>query len=134
MTIGWGTVGVVWGKPYFTVLVRGSRHTYGLIEASDNFTVSIPTQGKLKEALATCGTKSGRDLDKFALCNLETIPGNKVASPLIKGCTLHYECVIRYKQALDPTQIETETAKKFYPKEDYHTVYYGEIVGTYLEE
>jgi len=32
MTIGWGTIGIIWGKPIFAVLVRPSRYTYGLIE------------------------------------------------------------------------------------------------------
>ncbi len=27
MTIGWGTVGIIWGKPIFIVLVRPSRYT-----------------------------------------------------------------------------------------------------------
>ena len=43
MTIGWGTVGVIWGKPIFVVLVRPSRYTYSLLEASDSFTVCVPS-------------------------------------------------------------------------------------------
>ena len=27
MSISWGTLGIQWGKPIFTVFVRGSRHT-----------------------------------------------------------------------------------------------------------
>ena len=29
MTIGWATLGIVWGRPICTVLVRPSRYTYG---------------------------------------------------------------------------------------------------------
>ena len=32
MTIGWGTAGIIWGKPTFITLVRPSRYTHGLIE------------------------------------------------------------------------------------------------------
>ena len=39
MTIGWGTIGVIWRKPIFTVLVRHSRYTYKLLEESDSFTI-----------------------------------------------------------------------------------------------
>ncbi len=31
MTISWGNVGYVWGKPIFTVFVRKSRHTHHII-------------------------------------------------------------------------------------------------------
>ena len=31
MTIGWGTIGVIWSKPIFTVLVRPSRYTFKLL-------------------------------------------------------------------------------------------------------
>ena len=33
MTIGWGALGNIWGKPVFTVMVRHSRYTHELIEA-----------------------------------------------------------------------------------------------------
>ena len=44
MTIGWGSIGIIWGKPIFTVAVRNSRYTHSLIENSNNFTVSIPLE------------------------------------------------------------------------------------------
>ena len=65
MTIGWGTVGIIWGKPIFVVLVRPSRYTYGLMEQTEDFTVNVPS-AELREAVAFCGSKSGRDYDKFA--------------------------------------------------------------------
>lgn len=133
MTIGWGYLGVIWGKPCFTVMVRASRYTYGLMESADNFTVSIPF-GKLKEALATCGSKSGRDIDKFKEYGLKTLPAAKVSSPLIEGCDLHFECRIIYKQALDPAGIPADVHAGFYPKKDYHTLYFGEIVACHQEE
>jgi aminoglycoside phosphotransferase (APT) family kinase protein len=42
MTIGWATIGYVWRKPVFMVLVRDSRHTFGIIEKAADFTVSVP--------------------------------------------------------------------------------------------
>ena len=32
MAIGWGTLGIIWRRPIFMVLVRPSRYTYKLIE------------------------------------------------------------------------------------------------------
>ncbi|MDZ7672545.1 MAG: flavin reductase family protein [Halanaerobiales bacterium] len=92
MTIGWGNVGVVWGLPIFTVLVRHSRYTHELIENTDQFTVSVPFEDKMKRETDYCGTKSGRDVNKFEELNLELIDGIKLDTPFIKGNDVHYEC------------------------------------------
>ena len=134
MTIGWGDIGIVWSRPMFMVMVRHSRHTYQLIENADEFTVSFPLEGQLKEELNFCGTKSGRNVDKFAELGLEKLAGQKVEAPLIGGCDLHYECKIKYSQAMDPKQLDDEIADQLYPDSDYHTLYYGEIAGCYLTE
>ena len=42
MTIGWGTIGAIWGRPVFLVLVRPSRHTYSRLEEVGEFTVNVP--------------------------------------------------------------------------------------------
>ncbi|GAG03898.1 unnamed protein product, partial [marine sediment metagenome] len=59
MTIGWGSVGIIWGKPLFVVLVRPSRYTYGFIHDSGVFTVNVPTE-EMREWVNLCGTRSGR--------------------------------------------------------------------------
>ncbi|TDX59323.1 flavin reductase family protein [Orenia marismortui] len=134
MTIGWGSIGYIWGKPIFMVMVRDSRYTYELIENSDEFTVSIPFKGKFKEELKFCGTKSGRDYDKFSECKLSIQSGQEVDTPIIKGCDLHYECKIKFRQIMDPDNLNKQYDQKWYPQKDYHTLYFGEIVGAYLEE
>lgn len=134
MVIGWGGINVYWGKPIFVVPVRKSRYTHGLIEKSGEFTVSIPLKEDMRKALAFCGTKSGRDFDKFKECNLTPEPGQKVNAPIIKECSLHYECKVVYKQDMIPDNLDAEIDKKFYPSPDYHTLYFGEIVACYLTE
>ena len=42
MTIGWGTIGIEWGKPVFVAYVRESRHTRKLLDETGEFTVNIP--------------------------------------------------------------------------------------------
>ena len=42
MTIGWGTLGIEWGKPIFTAFVRESRYTKELLDQNPEFTVNIP--------------------------------------------------------------------------------------------
>ncbi|MGH4137423.1 flavin reductase family protein [Clostridium sp.] len=133
MTIGWGTVGYVWNKPIFTVMVRKSRYTYDFMENSDNFTVSIPLSKNLKNELMVCGSKSGRDIDKFKECNLTLEKSKKVDTPIISECELHYECKIVYKQEMNPELLSKDIVEGSYKTGDYHTLYYGEIVETYIK-
>lgn len=130
MTIGWTTFGVIWNKPVMMVAVRPVRHTFGIIEKSGDFTVTIPAENMNKE-IAFCGSKSGRDVDKFKMCNLETMNARTVGSPIIKTAGLHYECKIIYKSAMDPAHLEGNCDSTFYPNKDYHTLYFGEILACY---
>ena len=130
MTIGWATIGHIWRKEVFMVAVRDSRYTFEFIENSDNFTVTIPTGSQHKKTIAFCGTKSGRDYDKFAECNLKTVDGRTVDSPIVDIPGVHYECKIIYKSAMDPALLD-EHLEKLYPAKDYHTLYFGEILSCY---
>jgi flavin reductase (DIM6/NTAB) family NADH-FMN oxidoreductase RutF len=132
MTIGWGLIGYAWRKPVFTVLVRKSRHTFGLIEKATDFTVTVPT-ADMREALTFCGTKSGRDVDKYKACNLELAGARKVLSPVIKTPAVCFECKILLKTPMDPQYLDKEY-DALYPAKDYHTLYFGEIVACYQTE
>lgn len=129
MTIGWALIGVVWQKPIFMVAVRDSRHTFSIIEKVDGFTVSVPS-GNMKEEIMFCGTRSGRDVDKFKECNLDVLDGQNVTSPIIDVPGIHFECKIVFKSAMDPTFLIDEY-EKLYPEKDYHTLYFGEILDCY---
>jgi flavin reductase (DIM6/NTAB) family NADH-FMN oxidoreductase RutF len=129
MTIGWALVGILWGKSVMMVAVRNSRHTFDLIEEADSFTVSVPTKDMKKE-LEFCGTMSGRAVDKFKECKLATGKAKKVSSPVLEIPGYHYECRRLYKSALDPTMMD-KALDDLYPKKDYHTLYFGEIVACY---
>ena len=129
MTIGWATVGFIWSKPIMMIAVRNSRYTFGIIEKAADFTVSIPKED-MKDELTFCGTKSGRTYDKFKECGLKTAPAQKTFSPIIQVPGIHFECKIVYKSAMDPAFLDAEY-KQLYPKNDYHTLYFGEIAECY---
>ena len=130
MTIAWGGIGFMWGKPIFTVMVRPSRFTFQLIEQSGEFTVSLPGEA-MQPALNFCGANSGRDTDKIGAAGLKLTPGKKVDTPIIAGGSRHYECKVLYKQVMTPATASSEVQTKWYPGGDYHTMYFGEIVATY---
>ena len=135
MTIGWGQVGIVWNRPVFTVLVRPTRYTYDGIKATESFTVNVPRHGELEEALAFCGSKSGRALDKAKACGLTWEPAKKIKAPIIGECALFFECEILSRAQLSRESFRSaDVLATFYPKGDPHLVAFGEIVACYGED
>jgi len=133
MTIGWGTLGVIWGLPIFTVLVRPSRHTYQFIEESGVFTVNVPTPD-MSRWVGICGTQSGRDIDKLGDYGVATSPALHIPSITIDNCTTVYECRVRHYNDVIPAQLNAQVQAKNYGGSDYHRLYYGEVLGTYQAE
>jgi len=134
MTIGWGLMGFMWRKPILMVMVRYSRYTFELMEAADTFTVSLPRAGKYKELLAQAGTLSGRDMDKFKELNIPVAKAQTVEGPVIDNCGLILECRTLYKQALNPDDLDSEIRASFYADEDYHMLYFGEVLACYYND
>jgi flavin reductase (DIM6/NTAB) family NADH-FMN oxidoreductase RutF len=133
MTIGWGTIGHIWNKQIITVMVRPVRHTFNLMESVKDFSVCVlPDQ--YRKQLSTCGTKSGRDMNKMELCNLTAEKCIKADASFIAESTIHLECRIVHKHFLDPATLDAAFIKRHYPMNDYHMVYYGEILGVYRND
>ena len=133
MTIGWTTFGFIWQKPIMMVAVRDSRYTFGIIEKASDFTVTIPS-GDMSREIAICGSQSGRDVDKFELCKLQTAGAQKVVSPIIGVPGIHFECKIVYKTTMNPAHLDKSYDQSIYPQNDYHTLYFGEILACYETE
>lgn len=130
MTIGWGFVGVMWKLKVFVVLVRPSRFTHEFVEDGGEFTVNVPDEG-MEKAVAYCGEVSGREHNKFKESKLHLVKGKKVKVPVIKECKIHYECRVIHKLKLNPRLVPDKVKKRFYPKKNFHTVYFGEILAAY---
>jgi flavin reductase (DIM6/NTAB) family NADH-FMN oxidoreductase RutF len=130
MTIGWGTIGFMWRLPMMMVAVRASRHTFGIIERAADFTVSIPSSD-LSDAISFCGSKSGRDFNKFKECNLTAAPARSVHSPVIQTPGIHLECRIVYKSRMSAEHLDASCRSLLYSDADYHTLYFGEITACY---
>lgn len=144
MTISWGTLGIEWAKPIFTVFVRENRFTKQQLEKNPEFTINIPYGAFDKKILGICGTKSGHTFDKIKELNLTLEQPDYISVPAIKELPLTLECRVIYKQVQDPRQITEENKNTFYPQDvdsafhgankDFHTAYYGEIVSAYIIE
>lgn len=133
MTISWGNIGRMWNRPIFTVMVRKERHTYKLIEESNEFTISIPYED-MKEQVAFLGSKSGRDMNKLEALNIKTLKGEVTDTPVLDIKGIHYECKVVYKTEMTDKDLDGEIKDKWYGKESHHTIYFGEIVASYVIE
>lgn len=137
MTIGWGTLGIEWGKPIFIAFVRESRYTKELLDKNPEFTVNIPYGEYDKSILSICGTRSGRDMDKVQELGLTLEPSDTISVPGIRQLPLTLECQVIYRQEQDENAIDAESKKRYYPEDpqgDYHTAYYGKITAAYVIE
>ena len=132
MTIGWGTMGIEWGKPIFVAYVRESRYTHELLEKNGEFTVNIPIDGVDGKILSVCGTKSGRDLDKIGSLGLTLEEPLKLSVPGIKELPLTLECKLLYRMEQTLDTIPQDILDRYYPNGDFHYAYYAEIVGAYI--
>ena len=134
MTIGWGHIGIEWGRPIFVAYVRESRYTKQYLEKTGEFTVNIPLgecDGKL---LGFCGTKSGRDTDKIEAMGLTLEAGETVSVPGIRQLPLTLECKVIYKQDQPLSAIGEDIISRYYSQGDPHTAYYGQILNAYIIE
>ena len=142
MTIGWGTIGIEWGRPVFVAYVRVGRHTRQMLDASGEFTVNIPYGDVDSKILGFCGTKSGRDTDKFNELGLEAVDSDVVSVPGIRQLPLTLECKVLTSKIQNIPMLPENLQNRYYPKgvdssnpgsnEDFHIAYYGEIVNSYL--
>jgi flavin reductase (DIM6/NTAB) family NADH-FMN oxidoreductase RutF len=128
MTVGWGSLGTMWERPFAQVVLRPSRHTREYMEQYDSFTLcAFPD--KHRKALQLLGTRSGRDGDKIAESHLTPVASSAVAAPCFAEAELVLECRKLYWQDMEPANFLDPAIGKNYPKKDYHRIYFGEIVA-----
>ena len=132
MTIGWCAIGVMWGRPVVTIMVRPSRYTYKLIEEVPEFTINVPPAG-LAAAVQHCGTVSGAGHDKFHELSLDPVRSRQVVPPIIGQCVLHYECRVVHRCDMCPEKLVADLREKFYPEGNFHRYYHGEILASYAD-
>lgn len=144
MTIGWGKIGIEWGRPVFIAYVRESRHTKQMLETNGEFTVNVPLGELDNKILGYCGTKSGRDTDKISDLGLTLEEPESISVPGIKELPLTLECKVIYKQLQDLQAISEDVLARYYPQDvgsdnpgsnrDAHIAYYGQILNAYIIE
>jgi flavin reductase (DIM6/NTAB) family NADH-FMN oxidoreductase RutF len=128
MTISWGSLGIIWGKPFVQTVVRPTRYTHSFMERFDTFTVTGFSE-EYRRALNVLGNQSGRDGDKIAAAGLTPVAASQVAAPAFAEAELVLECRKMYRAQMESRQFLDPGIEDNYPEKDYHTAYFGEIVA-----
>jgi flavin reductase (DIM6/NTAB) family NADH-FMN oxidoreductase RutF len=138
MAIEWGSLGVAFRRPIFTVYVKPDRYTYEFMEKAKIFTVNIINK-KIYKKFAIYGTKSGRDINK------EEEAGTHIRFLDDGGITFDeaeevYVCKIITKSYLKEENMDQsifelyKSSPKVYKSLKPHTIYIGEIIGHYIRK
>ncbi|MCA1809773.1 MAG: flavin reductase family protein [Lentisphaerae bacterium] len=102
--------------PMMAVSIAPARFTHELVADSGEFVLAWPGE-ELAEATMLCGTRSGRDHDKFAETGLTALPARHVRAPIIKECNVNFECRVAGQL-----------------KSGDHTIFTGEILAAWVND
>lgn len=133
MTVSWGGLGTLWNRPVVTVFVRPTRHTFGLMNDPPEFTLNILPETH-RAALDYCGSRSGRDYDKWTEAGIAPEPSERVSVPRVAGAVLALECKTVYTFDLDPERFLDAAIEDHYPRRDYHRAFVGEVLAAFVPE
>lgn len=127
MTASWGGLGELWGKPVAFLFIRPQRYTYEFTEAGNIFTLTWFSDD-MRDKLAFCGAKSGRDVDKVAECGFTAVTDGDGAI-YYSEATRVMKLKKLYAQKITPEcAFDRELLDFHYPQKDYHTMYICEIL------
>lgn len=132
MTASWGGLGVMWGKDVAFIVIRPQRYTKEFIDGSDTLSLSVLPGGSMKE-YAYLGKVSGRDEDKIAHAGLTV--NHDGETPYFEEARLVLVCEKMFAQPYTPDGfLDKELISKWYPEEDFHTLYICEIKKVLVDE
>ena len=131
MTIGWGTMGTIWGPPK-----KGKQLSLPYLSGKSRRTQSDSAEGrrvygllfpeKYRKDLGILGSKSGNDVpDKISLTSLTPkMLGNAVG---FEEAELTFVCKKIYAVRMEKEDLPEFTRDTLYKDGDLHYLYMGEI-------
>lgn len=102
--------------PMFAISVGHQRYSHEALQKNRYFNLVIPS-AEMRDDLIYCGTKSGRDYDKFAERSIKSVPGKLKKLPILTDAVANFECKII-------TQVNSGD----------HTIFVGEVKHSWVDE
>ena len=81
----------------------------------------LPGKRKLTSVVAP-----QEEVDKFSQCGFNPVNINDFPVPVIEGCEVAFGCEIQ-KTRVEAGNFIASILDEFYPQDDYHSIYFGEI-------
>lgn len=103
--------------PMVMIGIVPTRYSFELIQETKDFVINIPSIDLL-DVVKLCGSKSGRDINKFKAAGLTPKKGKLVSSYLIEECPANLECKVVHVLDLKGS----------------HVWYVGEVVIAHVRE
>ncbi|MHC4172013.1 MAG: flavin reductase family protein [Planctomycetota bacterium] len=113
ITLGW-TMIVSGRPPMMAIAVAKTHYSVEAITHSRTFTIAFPS-AEMAEAALFFGSKSGRDIDKFAEFDCPTEPAKEIDSVLLADAVANFECTLE-------SQVHAGD----------HIIFVGEIVSAHI--
>lgn len=102
--------------PMFAIAVGTQRHSVTALRHARSFVLALPSD-RMKPDVLFHGTKSGRDMDKFALAGTKTQPATKIDGVLLADAVANYECELVSEHAAGD-----------------HIIFVGRIVASHVNQ
>lgn len=102
--------------PIIAISIQPKRHSYKLIEKHGEFGINYPTIDQLRD-MDYCGTRSGRDVNKWEELNLTKEKASIIQVPLIEEFPWQMECKVIQRTELGS-----------------HVCYFGEVLAVHSDE
>ena len=113
VTLGWTMI--VSGTPPMMAIAVASRHySIETVRHSKCFTIAFPSS-EMADAALFFGSRSGRDVDKFAEFDCKTEPAKAIDSVLLSEAVANFECTL---------ESETEAGD--------HIIFVGKVVSAHI--
>jgi flavin reductase (DIM6/NTAB) family NADH-FMN oxidoreductase RutF len=90
ITLGW-TMITSHQPPMMAVSIGLGRYSLEVFRAADAFVIAMPAESQADETMLF-GTKSGRDMDKFAAAGTALQPASKIDGVLMAEAVANFEC------------------------------------------
>jgi enoyl-CoA hydratase len=139
MAIEWGSIGVSWKMPIFTVYVKDERYTYEFMQKTEYFTVSIINKKLFKKFANIYGTKSGRDINKeeAAGTHIQFLDDGGITfkeAEEVFVCRMLGKAFIQDEDSYPGLKSFYERQKKYFKTMKPHGIFIGEIIGHYIRK
>ncbi len=113
--------------PMFAVSIGHQRYSYDCLQKFRYFNLCFPSP-ELIEATKVSGSKSGRDVDKFTLCEIDYFPGKLAKLPVIKNAAATFECEIVSQMRTGDHTIFSGEVKYAWYSPDQRVITYQDIL------